>query len=376
MKKTVASSKQGVTAAQMLEAERGLKLMLGPKFPKVWIAEHSREVLGQAHVEYQEWLEDNAPARNPVGWLLTCAYRRALNVRDSEKRKPVAAPLDTVFHLADEATPTPEQEAIDRDRQKRLRQALGHLPEKEVKLLALVYFEDNSIREAGRKLGWQKSAADRHHSTAMEKLRALVGEDRSLFGHGTIGLAAYRVSRGWLGRALDRVGELARSLSPFSETGAAAANSGVGRTAGACGAAIVAVVCVGVASVVVPGLNSSPHRQSPTKSRLVRGSIRRPEAPSLVPATIDLPTSEAAERAKPSKVKAIQSPRTERKKVQAAHAPRATHKVVEENFGLDSGSGSTSEPAPAPAPEPPPEPSSSTPQSSKPSDPTAKEFGL
>ena len=69
MKKTAASLKQGVTGAQMREAERGLKLMLGPKFPKVWIAEHSREVLGQAHVEYQEWLEDNPPARNPVGWL-------------------------------------------------------------------------------------------------------------------------------------------------------------------------------------------------------------------------------------------------------------------------------------------------------------------
>lgn len=375
MEKTVASSTQGVTGAQMREAERGLKLMLGPKFPRVWIAEHSREVLGQAHVEYQEWLEDNPPARNPVGWLLTCAYRRAQNLRDSERRKPAPAPLDTVFHLADEATPTPEQEAIERDRQKRLRQALSHLPDKEVKLLALVYFEDNSIREAGRKLGWQKSAADRHHGTAMEKLRALVGEDRSLFGHGTIGLAAYHVSRGRLGRALDRVGELARSLSPFSEAGAAAANSGVGRAAGACGAAIVAVVCVGAASVVVPGLNSSPHRLSPANSRRVRGPNLRPQAPNLVPATSELPAPEAAEKAKPSKVTAIQSPHTENQKAQAAHAPRATPKTVEENFGIDSGSGSTSEPAPAPAPQAAPE-SSSTPQSSKPSDPTAKEFGL
>ena len=284
---------------------------------------------------------------------LTCAYRRALNLRDSEKRKPVAAPLDTVFHLADEATPTPEQEAIDRDRQKRLRQALSHLPEKEVKLLALVYFEDNSIREAGRKLGWQKSAADRHHNTAMEKLRALVGDDRSLFGHGMIGLAAYHVSRGRLGRALDRVGELARSLSPFSEAGAAAANSGVGRTAGACGAAIVAVVCVGAASIVAPGLNSSLHRQPPAKSSQVKGPIPQPGA--LTPTTTELPTPERAEKAAPSKTrakaKAAEHAQAEQKQAQAAHAPRATPKQVESNFGLDSGSGSTSETPSAPTPE-------------------------
>ncbi len=165
-----------ITPAQLREAERGLKLMLRPKFPRVWIAEHANDMLGQAHVEYQVWLEKSPPARNPVGWLIICAYRRALNLRDSERRRPNVAPLDSVFHLADESTPTPEQEVIDSDRRKRLHEVLSHLPEKEVKLLALVYYEDNSIREAGRELGWQKSAADRHHATAMAKVRALVGD--------------------------------------------------------------------------------------------------------------------------------------------------------------------------------------------------------
>ena len=114
-----------------------------------------------------------------------------------ERRRPVAAPLNTVFHLADESTPTPE-----------------------------------------------------------EKLRALVGDDRSLFNHGSLGLAAHRASKGRFSRMLGRVGEMARSLSPFSEAGAAAANSGVGRAVGVCGAGVVALVCVGAASVVAPGLRS------------------------------------------------------------------------------------------------------------------------
>ena len=395
----------------MREAERGLKIMLGAKFPKVWIAEHSREVLGQAHVEYQQWLKTNPPARNPVGWLCTCAYRRAQNLRDSERRRPSFAPLDTVFHLADESTPTPEQEAIERDRQERLRGALSHLPEKEVKLLALVYFEDNSIREAGRKLGWQKSAADRHHNTAMEKLRALVGDDRSLFSPATLGLAAYVACRGGrASRLLDaalapfrgltaigaeltsatgrRVAELARALSPFSDAGTAAANSGVGRAAGVCGAGIVTLVCVGAASVVAPGLTSAPRSHRPANSRQVKGPARPPAtAPPAVTTTElpapALPTPGPVEQAQPSKVKAAKHPQAEKQHARAARAPKATARQTANEFGVESGSGSVPEAAPAPAPESAPQTSSSSPSSSsspEPSKPsgssTTREFGL
>jgi RNA polymerase sigma factor (sigma-70 family) len=411
MKATAAGSKQGVTGAQMREAERGLKGMLVAKFPRAWIAEHSREVLGQAHVEYQEWLETNPPARNPVGWLCTCAYRRALNLRDSERRRPTATSLDTVFHLADERTPTPEQEAIERDRQERLRAALSHLPEKEVKLLALVYFEDNSIREAGRKLGWQKSAADRHHNTAMEKLRALVGDDRSLFSPATLGLAAYLACRGGrFSRLLDtaftparellaigaelasvagrRLGDLGRALSPFSDTGAAAANSGVGRGVGVCGAGIVTLVCVGVASVVAPGLNSAHQSHRPLNSSPVDGPVSQPAtvAPAVTTPklpTLELPMPAPVKRAERSKVKALQRPQAETKPARASRARKATPKQTQSEFGIDGGSGSTTESAPAPTPESAPESStsapsfSSPPASSKPSGSSAtREFGL
>jgi RNA polymerase sigma factor (sigma-70 family) len=386
--KAVASGKQGVTGAQMREAERGLNLMLRAKFPRAWINEHAAEVLGQANVEYQEWLKANRPARNPVGWLLTCAYRRALNLRDSEIRKPTPASLDTVFHVADETTPTPEQQALDHDRQKRLREALSHLPDKEVKLLSLVYFEDHSIREAGRKLGWEKSAADRHHGTALEKLRALVGDDRSLLSPATLGLAAYLASRGRVSRLIDAVRrsvvELARTLPPFSDAGTAAANSGVGRAVGVCGAGIVAAVCVGAATVVAPGLSSAPDAKPPASQ--VKGPIRQgATAPTGVLAkelpTLETPSSKPTEAGGPSKpTRTAEQQRSFQKQAKASRAPRATHKQVEENFGLDSGSDSSeatpepeSESTPAAAPSSP----SSSPQSS-PKAPTSasQEFGL
>jgi RNA polymerase sigma factor (sigma-70 family) len=385
--------------------------MLSAKFPRVWIAEHLREVLGQAHVEYQEWLETNPPARNPVGWLCTCAYRRAQNLRDSERRRPHVAPLDTVFHVADEKTPTPEQEAIDRDRQERLREALSHLPDREVKLLALVYFEDHSIREAGRKLGWQKSAADRHHKAALEKLRALVGDDRSLFSPAPLGLAAYLACRGdRVSRLVDaaptparelmaigtevasagarRLGDLARAVSPFSEAGTAAASGGVGRVVGACGAGIVALVCVGAASVVAPGLDGSHRSHRPASPHQTKGPI--PESTTVAPAvttpgltTLALPTPQPVERAAPSRVTAAQRPQAEKKRSQPDRAPQATPQQTQSEFGIESGSGSTSEPAPAPTPQAtpksatdPPSPSPA-PQASKPSGSSAtREFGL
>ena len=165
-----------ITPAELREAERGIKTMLAKKFSAAWIAENARDLLGQASVEYAEWLKDHPPARSPVGWLLNCAYWRALNLLDSETRKPRTASLDAVFHLADESTPTPEQQVLNADLQRRLYKALSHLPDKECELLTLVHFGHMSIREAGRRLGWQKSAADRHHTAALKKMRALVGD--------------------------------------------------------------------------------------------------------------------------------------------------------------------------------------------------------
>lgn len=170
-----------VTPPQLREAERTLKWMLR-KFPPVWVVDNASDLLAQANVEYAEWLKDHPPARNPVGWLLTCAYRRGLNLYDTQRRRPALVPLDGVFHPADKSTLTPEEQVLDRDRRERLRAGLVHLPDRERKLMELVYYSDFSIREAGRELGWQKSAADRHHRAALVKLQAFVS-DRSPSAH-------------------------------------------------------------------------------------------------------------------------------------------------------------------------------------------------
>ena len=112
-----------------------------------------------------------------INLLVVIGYRRALKILTSEKSRPPIASLETVFHLADDSTATPEEVAIDHDTQARVAKAVGHLPERERELINLVYFEEMSTRAAGRQLGWGKSAADRHHHAASKRLRAMLDGD-------------------------------------------------------------------------------------------------------------------------------------------------------------------------------------------------------
>lgn len=394
----------GVSAAELREAERGFKLMLARKFSATWIADNAKDLLAQANAEYAEWLESNPPARNPVGWLLTCAYRRALNLLDTQSRKPRPASLEAVFHLADESTPTPEQQALDNDRQRRLREALGHLPEKERRLLAMVYFEGYSIRAAGRKLGWQKSAADRHHGTAMEKMLALLG-DRSLLSPAILGPAAWVAARGegqrlWsapleataglaregmtagaetLTLGAHRLAEAWRRLAPFSEPANAAAASGAGRAAGYCAATAGAVVCglaatgvIGPASIAVDGELAKPARAVP--ARQVSAPVPADAESSPSPRR-----SEPAPRARQAGAERSE-PGPRAPDPQRQFPPQATGSDTVSEFGLERGAGTGSEPAPGPSssgesPSPPPS-SRPSPAPSTSSSAASAEFGL
>lgn len=294
----------GVTSAQLREAERGLPLILARKFSAAWIAKNAKELLAQVNIEYAEWLKDNPPAKNPVGWLLNGAYWRALNLLDAERRKPRESPLEAVFHLADESTPDPEQQVLEADRQRRLREAMGHLPEKERKLLALVYFEDMSIREAGRKVGWQKSAADRHHDQAMRKMLALVG-DRSLLGRAPLGPIAWVTLRAQI--LTHRLGERARRLSPFADAGNAAAAGGGGRALGYCGAAAGAIVCGLLGSGAVgPGMGAlTPVPSKAPKSRAVE------YRPTASPTPVATPRLSTPKLRLPKRTARTEAPATE-----------------------------------------------------------------
>jgi hypothetical protein len=122
-------SGETITGAHLREAERGFTALLRAKgFPAPWIERHALDLIAQASSEYAAWAKTHEPEENPVGWLITCAYRRALNLLSSQRRRPPAASVeDAALVLADEAMPTPEEAVLDDERQRRLRQAIDCL---------------------------------------------------------------------------------------------------------------------------------------------------------------------------------------------------------------------------------------------------------
>jgi len=354
-----------LSAAQLRKAERDFRRMLARKFSAVWIAKNERDLLAQASLEYTEWVQKHGAPHSPVGWLVISAYRRAVELLATQNRRPSSTSLEAVFHLLDESAPAPEQQTLEKERRLALGKALGHLPEKERRLLALVYFEGLSVREAGRRLGWQKSAADRHHRAAIEKLRALVG-DRTLLSPASIGLAAWLATRAEgvqtalavAGReaaasALHRIAELWRRLISLAEPGNAPALGGAARSAGFCAAAAGAVACgLGAAGVLGPSLGAvQAERALPPPAAAHKSAARlSPARPTLERGQA---SEEAAEplgtpRAQLSRASATGQPAREAHGADRESAPPASGRDTVSEFGVERGSSAGAEPVPKP----------------------------
>lgn len=270
-----ATKQKQVTDQQLREAEEGLiRLLHAKNFPREWIRETAPEIMSQARTDFAARLAVEQ-VDNAVNLLVVIAYRRAIKFVRSERARPKETSIENFFHLADEATPTPEQETLDHDRQETLVRAMRELPERDRKLLALIYFRDMEIGVAGRRLGWSKASATRHHQAALERLRELVG-DRELLGV-EIAIPAFVVSRDysaphaawiWIEGAAETLRDAAalggNRIGPLAETGNAAAMGGAGRTAaGVCGAAVVACLAGAASGVVGPGIGVRDANEAP-----------------------------------------------------------------------------------------------------------------
>jgi len=382
-----------VTNEELREAEKGLVRLLHKKrFPREWIERNVPDVMAQARTDFAARLaagkEDDT-----VNLLVVIGYRRAVKLLDTQLSRPPTTSIESVFHLADDSTPTPEQEAIDHDRQERVMKAMAHLGDRERKLMALVYFDGKSVRDAGRRLGWGKSSADRHHRAALEKLHELL--DRSLLSP-ELPIPAYIAARHWQNsplRAAERWVQGASEtviegmtlgsgrVGQAAEGASVAASSGAGRAAaGVCGAA-VAVCLTGAATGVVGPIDSAeeifhptPQQGEPPRADRVPTPLSasppdftHPAATGDEPGSSGRPLStkpgNSNTRGGSTNVTEIGKPESrDRRRGNVSPAPAATPKETVDEFGLESrelNSGQESAPAPAAPPEPSPAPTPS-----------------
>ena len=86
--------------------------------------------------------------------------------------------MATAFSLAEVVASTtattstnPEEAALDAERQRFVVSAVERMPEREREMLLRVYYEGQSVAEAGRALGLERSWASRLHAHALDRLR-------------------------------------------------------------------------------------------------------------------------------------------------------------------------------------------------------------
>src|SRR6476646_9977290 len=140
MREKSAAKTKPVSERQLLEAEDGLiRLLHAKRFPREWIEHHAPEAMAQARTDFAARLAAKKPVDATVGLLVVIAYRRALKILRSEQSSPPPTSIESFFHLADDSVPTPEEEAIGHDREERVAKAMSHLPEREQRLMSLVY---------------------------------------------------------------------------------------------------------------------------------------------------------------------------------------------------------------------------------------------
>jgi len=159
---------------------------MSPQF----IERHGEDLFAQACFEYSRRLAEGEPIRDPAAWIVTCGWNRTKNLLESRDWLPSMVSTERLGELREDDA-SPEQEFLAEDRHRKVRNAVERLPDHQRRLLALSYFEGESVREAGRRLGWTSSRAQRAHETARRRLHKMLGVEWSDELGFEVGIAAF-----------------------------------------------------------------------------------------------------------------------------------------------------------------------------------------
>lgn len=300
----------GLKSDELEAARLGFNRYLRRKrFSPQFISRNAEELFAQATLEYSRKCAEGVEIDNPPGWLIECAWRRTKSQLEAEARNPRLIALEKGGPLAAKPDDEPEDALLESERYRKLWEAVGKLSADQRRVLALSYFEGFTVREAGRRLRWHSSKAQRAHEGAKERLHELLGVESvddlvieiglvaylSLAGRaaGSIQLpagleamaeSAHDSAKQLWARAHELLGRLTTGGGGGGiEAAGAAATDGGGRIAEACK---VLVVCVVGGTAALGGnqlINHEGQQPPPTPNRAA------PHATSADP----LPTSAA-----------------------------------------------------------------------------------
>lgn len=127
--------------------------------------------MAQAAKEYAVAVGRGETIHNPGGFIVDIGYKRALDALGKEQRTPQLDNIDEAITLADPHSPQPLQELEEKEERSQLYEAVSHLDPDERRVIALVFFEGLSGREAAKPLGTSESTSLRRLRSAQTKLR-------------------------------------------------------------------------------------------------------------------------------------------------------------------------------------------------------------
>jgi len=371
-----------------------------------FIDRHGQDVLQQGVAEYERAVARGGEIENPSGWIVSTAYRRAIDELRREMREEPeewVGEMPGAINGGDLAAPT-ESEALANVSAEQLRRAMAKLSAQQRQALGLFYFEELPTREAAEVLGCGQTTFRRRLDSALRVLRQRFGiavpepgEELAI----EVGLAAWlslsgarvvptrgsveqliavgdamRGAAGWLA---DRARDAAtRMLASGGGEGIGAAASGpLGKAAGGvCAGALAACALTGVIGPGVGGVDllGGGHAARPAHRRAAQAPRPAPVAAA--------PPGHAAARPKASAAR-VPSKTTRKPKPRAtsstAQRTRRATRAATSQFGIESAAtsetGYSAASESAPEASAPSSPSSGSGSSPSPTEIANEQFG-
>lgn len=188
----VARVRDAITEGELEDARLGFFRALSRRYGRDLLERLGDDCFAQAAFEFSRKVDQGEEIRNPAAWITHCALNRVRDEIAAAARKPQLVPAESLLsEPAAEASWQPEDIFLSEDRTQRVREAVDQLPPYQRELIARAYFEEESVREASRKMGWSEGKGARAHNAARKKLRKILGPAID------IGLPPVRVEIGW-----------------------------------------------------------------------------------------------------------------------------------------------------------------------------------
>lgn len=273
------------------EIERSLRRKLrSHRLSESFIDRYGDDALQKGLVEYLRAREAGTEIRDPGGFVVQAAFRRAIDDLRREAREVDGAAIDALLESGRSAAPPAEDVAIAQISAAELHDAIDQLPAEERQALSLYYFEELSNSRAAEVLYCSERTFRRRLGTALSHLSRAIGATAptpgsdlalevgvvswvSLGGARVLISAhplapltgAFETGAQFVARQLERIRDPATRLSSngTSEQISAVASGPAGKVIGGCaGAAIVCALTGVVATNVDLGGKPSSTREN------------------------------------------------------------------------------------------------------------------